>query len=314
MKKKLKVLIVAKPWKGGLYKYYLDAFKRADNVDVCLFYSYPHSLTDYLHYKVNKKKWYEDLIKKINQYKYDLGFFINTIPAFDNLESKNNVLYLTDRASVNEKQLRPFRNIYLSDTGYAKEISNNKGYLGELQFAYDPEIHRPVKFNQNKKTVQSIANIDIERNKWFQLMAEHNCFPDIYGNYFPKSNYFFSHPLNVHPPINFKNQGKIYSKYLISLNIHASVIKHGTNMKTFEACGFEVPQIINYSPGIEGYFEPETEIMIFSDIYEYKEKIAILKRDKNLRNSLIKNALKRARAKHKYDDRVSLIIKNFMQS
>ena len=74
------------------------------------------------------------------------------------------------------------------------------------------------------------------------------------------------------PPINFKNQGKIYSKYLISLNIHASVIKHGTNMKTFEACGFEVPQIINYSPGIEGYFEPETEIMIFQTFMNIKRK------------------------------------------
>ena len=82
-------------------------------------------------------------------------------------------------------------------------------------------------------------------------------------------------------------------------------------MKTFEACGFRVPQIINYTTGIENFFEPNEEILIFSTIDEYKDKLDLLKKDKSLRNKLITNSFKRAMAEHKYDDRVKMIVRNF---
>ena len=166
-----------------------------------------------------------------------------------------------------------------------------------------------MKIRIRSKTIK-----DKNRNKWIDLMDKHDCFPDIYGNYFNKSNYLLSHPLKIHPSINFRKQNKIYSKYLISLNIHASVIKNGTNMKTFEACGFRVPQIINYTTGIENFFEPNEEILIFSTIDEYKDKLDTLKKDKSLRNKLITNSFKRAMAEHKYDDRVKMIVNNFSLS
>ena len=58
----------------------------------------------------------------------------------------------------------------------------------------------------------------------------------------------------------------------------------------------------------------DKEIIIFSNIYEYIEKLKRLKKDEVLRNALIKNSLKRAKSMHKYDDRVNLIIKNFKLS
>ena len=82
-------------------------------------------------------------------------------------------------------------------------------------------------------------------------------------------------------------------------------------MKTFEACGFKVPQIINFTPGLENFFEPNKEIMVFSNINEYKEKLDLLRGDDKLRKTLINNSIKRAAAMHKYDDRVKVIIKNF---
>ena len=195
-----------------------------------------------------------------------------------------------------------------------EKFSKNNNYLGELAFAFDPYLHKSNAVNHKKKLVQLIANKDKNRNKWIRLMDEHDCFPDIYGNYFNKSSYLLSHPLKIHPPINFKKQNKIYSKYLISLNIHASVIKNGTNMKTFEACGFRVPQIINYTAGLENFFEPNKEIMVFSTIEEYVDKLNLLKKDKNIRNKLIVNSLKRAMEEHKYDDRVKMIINNIRLS
>mgnify|MGYP000035237380 FL=1 len=307
-------MIVTKPWQGGLFEYYFNAFKRCDNVEPYIFFTYPNSLFDYVNYKINKQNWLDNLTKKINEFKYDLGFFINTFSNFDKLESSNNVLYLTDDAFIKKSNIDLFKNIYISDLGYEEQFATNKNYLGELPFAFDPNIHKSDRSNCKKKLVQSISNIDINRNKWFDLMDEHNYFPDIYGNYFNKSNYLLSHPFKIHPSINFRNQSIIYSKYLISLNIHASVIKYGTNMKTFEACGFNVPQIINHTPGLENFFEPNKEIMIFSSIDEYKEKLDLLRGDDKLRKILINNSLKRAIAMHKYDDRVKLIINNFRLS
>lgn len=314
MKRKLKVLVVAKPWHGGLYQYYFNAFKRRDDVEAHLYFNYPNTISDYISYQINKRVWLDNQVKKINDYKYDIGFFINTFPSISKLLNTNNILYLTDNAVIDKNILGLFKNIYLSDKGYEEKFLNNENYLGELPFAFDPYIHKSINLNNKEKLIQTIANTDINRNKWFNLMDKHNCFPDIYGNYFTKSNYMFSHPLKIHPSVSFKKQHKIYSNYLISLNIHSKVIKNGTNMKTFEACGFQVPQIVSFVPGLERFFEPDNEIIIISNIQEYKEKLELLKKDNSLRHKLIKNSFKRAMATHKYDDRANFIIDNFKES
>ena len=64
MKRKLKVLIVSKPWQGGLFEYYFNAFNRCENVEAYLFFSYPKSLSEYISYKVNKKNGLIVLFKK----------------------------------------------------------------------------------------------------------------------------------------------------------------------------------------------------------------------------------------------------------
>ena len=100
MKRKLKVLLAAKPWQGGLYQYDFNAFNQRDDVDIQLYFTYPQNINDYVKYKINKNKWFEGQVKIINRYNYDLGFFINTFPGIDNLKSTNNILYLTDGAAI----------------------------------------------------------------------------------------------------------------------------------------------------------------------------------------------------------------------
>ena len=126
MKRKLKVLLAAKPWQGGLYHYYFNAFDRNDNVDVSMHFTFPNTLKDYASYKIDKKKWFEEQVKIINGYNYDLGFFINTFPGIDNLNNNNNVLYLTDGAAIKKNTLALFKNIYISDMGYANKFKDNK--------------------------------------------------------------------------------------------------------------------------------------------------------------------------------------------
>ena len=314
MKRKLKVLLAVKPWQGGLYQYYLNAFDRNDDTDVSIHFTFPNTLKDYASYKIDKKNWFHEQVKKINDINYDLGFFINTFPSIDNLKSKNNVLYLTDGASIKKNTLALFKNIYISDMGYANKFKDNEYFLGELPFAFDPNIHKQSAANNKTKLIQSIANMNDSRDKWFNLMDEHNCLPDIYGNYFALSKLWLFNPLKVKPSINFRNQNKVYSNYIVSLNIHSNVIKNGTNLKTFEASGFKVPQLIEYKPGLNNFFEPDKEIMIFSSIEEYKEKLEQLKKDKSLRKLLVSNSYKRAIASHTYDKRVQLVIDNYQSS
>ena len=314
MKRKLKVLLAAKPWQGGLYQYYFNALVRNDDVDVCMHFTFPNTLKDYANYKIDKKKWFKEQVKKINGYNYDLGFFINTFPSIEDLKSNNNVLYLTDGAAIKKNTLALFKNIYISDMGYANKFKDNKFFLGELPFAYDPHIHKSLEVNNQRKLIQSIANRNENRDKWFNLMNENNCLPDIYGNYFATSKLWLFNPLKVKASINFRNQYKVYSDYSVSLNIHSNVIKNGTNLKTFEASGFKVPQLVDYRPGLEKFFEPDSEIMVFSSIEEYKEKLERLKKDKSLRKLLVSNSYKRAMASHTYDNRVKLIIDNYKLS
>ena len=56
MKRKLKVLLAAKPWQGGLYQYYFNALVRNDDVDVSMHFTFPNTLKDYANYKIDKKK------------------------------------------------------------------------------------------------------------------------------------------------------------------------------------------------------------------------------------------------------------------
>ena len=314
MKRNIKVLLAAKPWQGGLYQYYFNAFKRRDDVDIYLHFTFPNTIKDYVSYKIDKKKWFKEQVKIINKINYDIGFFINTFPNINELNNTNNVLYLTDGAAIKKNTQNLFRNIYISDMGYAEKFKDNKYFLGELPFAFDQYIHKLSAANNKRKLIQSIANMNDSRDIWFNLMEEHNCLPHIYGNYFATSKLWLLNPLKVKPSINFKNQNKVYSKYLISLNIHSNVIKNGTNLKTFEAIGFKVPQLVEYKPGLNNFFEPDKEIMIFSSIEEYKEKLELLEKDKSLRNLLVRNSYKKAKAIHTYDDRVKLIIDNFNAS
>jgi spore maturation protein CgeB len=312
MRYKRKILVVAKPWHGGLHFYYSNSFKKNKFVDVKFIPTYPNNYRDYFLYKLNKKLWLEKLVSKINSENYDLGFFINYLNIFQDLRNLNkNILYLTDEPKINVNQQSNFRNIYLSDIGYENKLISKKNYAGELPFAFDKNYHHEEKNNQKSKLICCIANKDNNRNSWFKLMYKEDSMPDIYGNYFLNSRIFFLKPSKFFPSIDFKNQRYIYSKYNVSLNIHASILKNGTNQRTFEAAGCSIAQLVNYIPGVDRFFEPDKEILLFSSIEEYKNKLSLLIKDKKLRDKLRQNALKRALSKHTYDIRVNKILRDF---
>lgn len=310
--RKIHVLIVAKPWHGGLHQYYVNAFKRSGICSVKIIYSYPNTFKEYLRYKLNKKLWLEKKIEEINLTNYDLGFFINTEEILSKVLKNNNYLYLTDNPSHIKIKSNNINKIFLSDIGYLKKMKAQHNNIEELAFGIDPFIHKSHDYHGTKKPICSIMNKDYARDELIKALLDRSFKLDIYGNYFFKHKFFFKNPLLFHPPVPFTKQGNVYSKYLISLNIHAGILRNGTNMRTFELCGYKLAQIVNFRPGLENFFEPGKEIMIFSEIEECIDKFKMILKDKKIYNKLIEASNKRALSHHTYDIRVKQILFDYL--
>lgn len=311
MKKKINVLIVAKPWQGGLQNYYYNAFSRNINCSVKIIYSYPNNIKDYLSYKLNKTVWIKKTLDRINSYNYDFGFYINTADFLKYVKNKNNCLYLTDNPTLDKIYKENIIKIFISDLGYKKKIKIKDRNIEELPFGLDPIIHKPQRRKNDKKLICSIMNKDPERDKCLQEILNKGYKIDIYGNYFLRHKFFYRNPNLFYPSIKNHTQEKIYSKYLISLNIHAGILLSGTNMRTFEASGYKIAQLINYRPGLDKFFEPDKEILVFSNISEFETKLDRLVNDKKFYRKIIESSNKRAITEHTYDQRVIQVLSGF---
>jgi hypothetical protein len=255
----MRFLLVAKPWKGGLAKY---IFKTLDDVfpgNVRWITTYPDSTDDYIHYRKNKSAWQTNLIYQINQADYDIAIFINHLNIFKSLRTdKRNILWMTDAPTIKQGEDLPYERIFISDLGYEKpllERINNERYAGELAFACYPKIHYPVATTSLKRNVCFIGNKDECRDEWLSYLLKNNTQLDIYGNYFLRTKLFWQHPTLVHPSISNTLMQSVYTKHHLSINIHAKVVCHGTNMRTFECAAYGIPQVVDYRPGLSDFFD-----------------------------------------------------------
>ena len=93
----MKVLLVAKPWKGGLADYVLSALKATVTGTVDFISTYPRSLAERYDYLRDKQGWRQQLVERINATDYDAAIFINHMSVFRALHKlANNVLWLVD--------------------------------------------------------------------------------------------------------------------------------------------------------------------------------------------------------------------------
>ena len=105
------------------------------------------------------------------------------------------------------------------------------------------------------------------------------------------------------PSVSNEKMYKLYNRHKLSINIHASVVRSGTNMRTFECAACGIPQLVEYRPGIDKYFDIEKEIIVFYSLEDLFEKIHIINDDKKLFN-LRTNSIQRAYLDHTYYNRV----------
>lgn len=310
-KKTGRALLVAKPWKGGLGHYFFHALQDFFK-DVEWFATYPVKFSDKISYRSGKIRWRQRLAERIDSARYDVAFFINTLSEFSGLtNSDKHILWITDDPRPVSGCLDAFGQVYLADAGYEKDITPHlrKGQFGGvLSFAHLPEIHTPYKKGNVKNGICFIANRDPKRNAFLKALFTQSLYTKVYGNYFFKDSLFWSHPFNFLPSVPNSKMGKVYSRFSISVNIHAQVVRQGTNMRTFECAGYGVPQFVEYRPGLTDYFEPDREIIVFSSVDDMVEKLNAHSQNKNALNIMANNARKRALEEHTYHHRINTLI------
>lgn len=309
----MRALLVAKPWKGGLADYMLSALREVVAGAVEFIPTYPRTLPERVDYLRDKRGWRRRLVGRINAQRYDAAIFINHMSVFRELENPSrNVLWLLDGPKMEEEDLLPFGRVFLSDPGYASDLPATASYAGELPFAHDPALHRPQSFSGQKRGLCFIANKNAKRDVWLAQLSASGLIPTVYGNYFMQHPLFWKHPLSFRPTVAAQAMGAVYARYLAALNIHARVVREGTNMRTFECAGYGVPQLVERRPGLERFFEPDREILVFSSTEECVAQYKRLTGDVRLAGQLTENARRRVLADHTYKQRVLTMLKGLV--
>ncbi|OIQ80823.1 hypothetical protein GALL_374230 [mine drainage metagenome] len=157
-----------------------------------------------------------------------------------------------------------------------------------------------------------IANQDAKRDLWLSQLAEAGLMPTVYGNYFLQHPMFWNNPLHFRPAVATRAMGAVYARYQVALNIHAQVVREGTNMRSFECAGYGIPQLVERRPGLERLFDPDSEILMFSTVEECVAQFERLAGDARLAARLAENARRRVLAEHTYRQRATAMLQGLV--
>ncbi|HEY9198154.1 MAG TPA: glycosyltransferase [Gammaproteobacteria bacterium] len=307
-----KVVLVAKPWRGGLANYLARALEEMFPGRVGCLYTYPTTRQDKLHYRLDKRAWRMCLLERIQRLDADLVLFVNLLPEFAGLQRKpSHVLWLTDSPEPVLGILDPFAHVFLSDPGYAGSLRRAVGearFAGVLPFACQPDVHMPGTTHAGAAGFCFIANHDAKRDRLLQFLFTHDRRVRVYGNYFLRHPLFWRYPAWFRPPVANRHMGGIYARHAAALNVHAEVVREGTNMRTFECAAYGVPQMVEYRPGLESYFDPDGELYVYRDEAGLIELMAHVEAYPEEARRRAVRARARALSEHTYRQRIEQIL------
>lgn len=310
----IRFLLVAKDWRGGLASYLYTALCQRDDIQVDWLATYPRTRVSKFVYRTNRNLWRMDLLDSIDNAKRDVALFVNLPPKPERLAfHPGNILWLTDAPYYSAEQLSAFSRIYVSDPSYVSEVAEVVGqmrFAGVLPFACQPSIHFP-----NPSYVDTdicfVGNRDPNRDVYLQQLLNTNYSCHIIGNYFLQHRLFWQNITAFRPSVSNKNLAQVYARYRLSLNVHAQVVRHGTNMRTYECAACGIAQLVEYRPGIETLFIPDEEICLFRTVEELTESLSRLLADESLCRAMRCKARRRVLADHTYAHRIETLLAEF---
>lgn len=309
------MLLVAKPWRGGLARYVFQSLEQLFPGRVEWIATRPVGPAEQFLYRLNKNRWEQLLVDRIRIAERDFAIFINHLPVFSGLEyHSGNVLWLTDGPNPAPGEYAPYAKVFLSDSGYLSNVAAvlpEERLGGELAFACCPETHQWDKPRPESKQLCFIGNKDLKRDSYLESILKTDVSFSVVGNYFFRHSLYWQYPSHFSPPVANERMGGIYANHKLSLNLHAQVVRHGTNMRTFECAAYGIPQLVESRPGLEDFFEPDREVATFKDCDELKEKLSWLLNDTEYRLKMAATAKTRALSEHSYRHRLMALLSNF---
>jgi spore maturation protein CgeB len=311
----MKILLVAKPWKGGLAHYLFQAMQDLFPGCVEWWPTYP-VLAERLQYVLNKVRWREALARRIENSEYTAAIFIGSPPPLlDTRCKERNIIWFIDGPRPDAALVAPFGRVFMSDPGYAPYVQQaveDRHYGGELPFAHLPAIHHPSSTASRERDICFIGNKDPKRDVHLGYLFRAGLRPVVYGNYFMRRPIAWRYLWCFRRAVSNRGMGRVYDQYKVSINVHAQVVRGGTNMRTFECAGYGIPQVVEYRAGLENHFEPGREILVYRELPEMIEQIQRLLQDPAFAAQLAERARRRALAQHTYHHRAFTLLRDLI--
>lgn len=314
MSQRYKVVLISKPWRGGLSRYLAAALEAKYPGQVQYVDTYPVTRKDRFEYHIDRARWRLRLMEGIAKMRADMFVFINLLPEFAALTPRDNYcIWLTDNPAPVLNQLQPYARIYISDPGYADLLSEAVGsgrFCGVLPFACEPKVHHRQQTTKQSDAICFIANRDVKRDRILNYVFEQGERIKVYGNYFLRHRLAWRYPAWFYPAIHYRDMGRVYARHSGAVNIHAAVVRGGTNMRTFECAAYRIPQLVEYRPGLEALFDLEAELLVFEDERDVLEKIQRMRADPIQAQKRAAKAYQRVLAEHTYSRRVERLLQD----
>ncbi len=234
---RVRILLVAKPWRGGLAAYLKAAMEALVPGSVEWLPTYPRSSSEKFAYRRNRQAWRRRLTRRVEESNFDAAIFINHLDDFEALKPRDDyVLWITDDPRPAAGRELPYARVYISDSGYRSEVAELLGerFQGVLDFACLPSVHRPPGRYDSGRGFCFIGNRDPKRDPYLGRLCRAGADFRVYGNYFPLHPLCWRYPGHFRPSVSIDRMASIYGRHLGSINVHARVVKGGTNMRTFE--------------------------------------------------------------------------------
>ena len=310
---KLQVVVVGKPWRGGLYAYLIAALRDTlGHANVRWLSTKPRTLRERWLAHSNPQSWANHLIRTLEQSPHDLAIFTEKSPIFAALSRpERNMLWMFDSAEITPDLAAAMGHIFISDSGYLHEFNANvpaAHNAGFLPLAMLPAMHHRPPRVRDRHGMCFIGNHSPKRDAWLETILENQLACSVYGNYYPKTSLAKRYPRQFHPGIRNEAMAQVYARYAISLNIHADVVREATNMRSFEAAGYGIPQLVEYRPGLEKLFDLTHELPTFTSMEELTAQHARLLTDSAWAQRVAENAHARVLSEHTYHHRVAVML------
>jgi spore maturation protein CgeB len=310
----INILLVAKPWRGGLADYLHKALHSMQLGEVHWWPSYPDCRSEKRKYARDKARWRRELCQRIDAGQHDVVLCLNPLAEFSELSPNDKfIAWLTDDPRHDPALLAPFGQVFISDPGYADEMDEalQGQFSGVIPFAYCPLTHVPVAAAE-RGGLCMIGNRDDKRSQHLQALASARALPTIYGNYFLKDRLFWRKPSHFRPSISNAQMRAIYARYDASLNIHAQVVRGGTNMRTFECAAYGIAQIVEARPCLEDLFALDQEIITYTDANDIVEVVGSVLSDPVRAAAIAKRAQARVLDRHTYAHRIASMLRDLV--